>query len=851
MRYLAILSLLCVPLFPGRIEPQSPDGFDLEAYQRFLDDHVDLTPEGLAGLYPGGVFADRAPMDFSKAAYSDSIDAYYQLTEYEKELVRRHGFAVTERVRFPSFGGAFQDIYSKDLPVFVSTDAILHALHMSYDKILIALELQMLRPRLLSLLERLHRSLPALDTRYAGEPRLKPALRDLDVYLTIPRQLLGQQIPPLYPENKATVEELLGYIAAQQAVDYPLFGTSRSIDFSQFTVRGHYTDMEELGQHFKAMMWLGRTEFYLGAPEGVVVNLPEPEDIQRQTLGVALLAELARESETYPLLEEIDSVIRGLVGDSDNLTLPQAQAALEEMQIEGVSQLLEEEVLREFQERAGAKAQQLILSQILLKEGLMSPVDLKPAPAFLLLGQRFILDSYFTANVVFDKIKYQGEPIFRGLPSTLDVLFALGNDAALQLLEGELSQYHYASNLAALRYLVDSIEPGFWGSTLHSGWLNAIRTLNPPAERSGLPPFMQTAAWWQEKMNTQLASWAQLRHDHLLYAKSSYTGGTTCSFPEVYVEPIPPFYRAVAAFARQAAEHFARVPLWDVGMGGNAVDYFNNMAAVCDNLAAIAQKELDRTPLDEAEAKFLKCVLSIESGECVTVYNGWYPGLYYNANDSIEQNLVVADVHTQPTDEVGNMVGNVLHVGTGLPDLAIVVAELPERKQVAFVGPVMSYYEHVSLNFKRLTDEEWEKVYAEPPSFRPDFTRLYLAGREGETTGYGPMLATAVEEDREASLRPLPEDIALAPNFPNPFNAGTFLRFSIGTALAQERVELAIYNLQGQRVRTLVDQSLAAGHYSVRWDGTGENGAPVASGVYSYRLKVGEQEWSDKMSLVR
>ena len=94
--------------------------------------------------------------------------------------------------------------------------------------------------------------------------------------------------------------------------------------------------------------------------------------------------------------------------------------------------------------------------------------------------------------------------VMRMLPSTLDVLFALGNNAADQLLKPDLDQYKYSSNLSALRYLIDSYDPGFWQSTIYDGWLNSIRALNPPADRSSLPPFMQTAAWWQEKMNTQL-----------------------------------------------------------------------------------------------------------------------------------------------------------------------------------------------------------------------------------------------------------------------------------------------------------------------------------------------------------
>lgn len=79
-----------------------------------------------------------------------------------------------------------------------------------------------------------------------------------------------------------------------------------------------------------------------------------------------------------------------------------------------------------------------------------------------------------------------------------------------------------------------------------------IRELNPPNDRSVLPEFMQTAAYWQEKMNSQLASWTELRHDNLLHAKQSYTGGKVCSFPFSYVEPFPEFYNTIKSFASNA-----------------------------------------------------------------------------------------------------------------------------------------------------------------------------------------------------------------------------------------------------------------------------------------------------------
>ena len=69
--------------------------------------------------------------------------------------------------------------------------------------------------------------------------------------------------------------------------------------------------------------------------------------------------------------------------------------------------------------------------------------------------------------------------------------------------------------------------------------------------------------------------------------------------------------------------------------------------------------------------------------------------------------FVVADIHTQPTDEAGNIVGKVLHVGTGSINSALIVAQDPaDGCSTAYIGPVGSYYEHITDNFKRLTDSD-------------------------------------------------------------------------------------------------------------------------------------------------
>ena len=83
----------------------------------------------------------------------------------------------------------------------------------------------------------------------------------------------------------------------------------------------------------------------------------------------------------------------------------------------------------------------------------------------------------------------------------------------------------------------------------------------------------------------------------------------------------------------------------------------------------------------------------------------------------------------------------------------------------------------------------------------------------------------------------VPAEFALAQNFPNPFNASTTIAFQLAFA---SQVELAVYNISGQRVRTLISGSLPAGHHRLQWDGRNDRGEPAASGAYLYQLSAGD-----------
>jgi hypothetical protein len=833
----------------SQIIPQTTQ-FDLNNYKTFLTSNQNMSASGLLSLYDAGKFNKKVESFNENALYLDSISIKYSLTENEKSLLKQNGFLVTERIRQNDFINMFLDIYDKDLPVFISTDAILNALHKSYDLMLKGVEIRYLIPKLEELLEAMYNKFPQLDEKYSANSDLRQMLFDTDVYLTVARKLLDDSSSPFYGENNERISEILKHIGDLNTVSEPFFSeVTRDYDYSQFKVRGHYTDenFPKLAAYFKAMIWLGRTEIYLIAPKTSSFP-PTKKDIQRQIIDSKMISELFSLAGVQPVYTEFEKVISSFVGEQDNVTMPQLNSVFEAAGITEAAQLLDTNKVYEFQDSLITKpfAAQKILSQ-LLESNPYDTEQVKPASAFMLFGQRFVMDSYVTANVVYDKIIFNGAKITRMLPSMLDMLFALGNSSTAQLLTDELDKYLYSSNLAALKYLIDSYGDDFWQSSIYNFWLSSIRALNPPVDRNSLPGFMQTAAWWQEKINTQAASWAELRHDNILYAKQSYTGGYTCSYPYGFVEPIPEFFSALKTLSEKTIEKFQNLSL----SLENEIGHFQYFANCMDTLKSITEKELNASELDEKEKKFLKTVVYQQMG-CGETLDGWYYHLLYKnfiAGDIREPDYIVADYHTSATNEIGEWVGWVKHAGTGMRNLCVVNFNMPGVGDVAFAGPVSSYYEYTTTNFVRLSDEEWVSSYLNSAS-RPDWVNIYLADDEGNKKAEGSKLTTGINQQNEEP-KIIPSSEVIVKNYPNPFNPETVISFTIPLGMQSDYTELNIYNIQGELVNKLFAGKIQPGTYLTKWNGKNSFGQTVSSGIYFYEVSCGGKRVAGKMNLIK
>ena len=101
---------------------------------------------------------------------------------------------------------------------------------------------------------------------------------------------------------------------------------------------------------------------------------------------------------------------------------------------------------------------------------------------------------------------------------------------------------------------------------------------------------------------------------------------------------------------------------------------------------------------------------------------------------------------------------------------------------------------------------------------------------------------------KSEGIRAIPSEYALSQNYPNPFNLSTNIKFALPIA---GQVDLEIFNILGQRIRTLISDNMPAGFHQAVWDGCDETGKPVASGVYFTRLRSGEYLGYRKMMLLK
>lgn len=676
-------------------------------------------PDGAAGFLAAWKPTYRAALGYDplQAVNMATVQASTsKLNDAELAKLGTNGFVISARQTFPTFFNGYSSIYADHLPVFISADSILYAVHKSYDGILKQVEAQLI-PAVAQLLASMHATLA--DAATSGDARLAVARRDVDLFLTVARRLL--QTPtnalssPVLPVAGASPSEADALVAKALAhltdinQSTSLFGVDRVIDWSQFLPRGHYTGDLRFEAYFRCMIWLGRTDLRLIATDAAGAHF------SRRHFDAALEMRLLLDAAGLATWNTVDATLAGFVGESDNMTVRDFDT-LRTVLGDGALDDLEGHTDQELaQGIVDAKVGiQRIASQVIFVGPLGDNLPLDRA--FLFFGQRFVIDSEVFSNVVFDRVLPDPAKLDRRLmPDPLDVAFgALGNTHAAPLLAADLAAHtNYPKALDEARQLVDAHEPAFWAGSLYHAWLASLRAMSPPADlvaAPGIPAAVaRTQPWARRVLNTQLASWAELRHDNLLYAKQSFTAALGCEFPDAYVDPYPELWAALGRYAAKGMQILAGLPSL---VQGSAAAHFTTLATVAARLEDMATRQIAGQAFTGDELAWVNTVVETKTVSIVCYTerrpSGWYVDLFLTTDQAAEYAPTIADVHTDPGS------ARVLHVGTAGPRLMVVTAETCSGPR-AYAGLASAYSETITDNFQRLQDSDWEQMLTGSP----------------------------------------------------------------------------------------------------------------------------------------
>ncbi|MDP3278713.1 MAG: DUF3160 domain-containing protein [Deltaproteobacteria bacterium] len=672
---------------------------------QFQSDHR-LTHDEINAHHPVQ-FAQTPRADLANVPGLDVVTAGpFAPNAAERERLQSHGFVLAPRLRQSNFLQGYTQIFLRDQPVYFSADAITNALHESFDTLITSVEKDALHPALTSALTQIRTQL----SQAQGAALSEETRADLDTYLAITLSALTGQTQPIVANgDNASVTSLTARInAGAGTATVQLLGVDRTVDFSQMQPRGHYTQDPTLQRYFRAVMWLGREGFRLVDVENA------QRVLRRRQVSAALAMRALSSEETRAAINTLEQAITSFAGepealgmrDLDTLSARVAQAG-------GLSALSDPQLLTLLDDIRGVRPR-VATSMLVHPDDFVGTV---PQPVYWsLTPQRYTPDSRVLSMVSYDRV--DGGRVPRMIPSPLDAAFgALGNDYALRLLAPDLQRFGYATELETARVLIDAHEQGYWQGSMYASWMAALRTLSPRqslAHTSTLPVVMQSESWAKRLLNTQLAAWAEVRHDTVLYTAQSYSTIPGCSYPQAYVEPYPELWQALNHWISRAQTLITQTPFRTLTERTRWTHWAEHSARVLQRLQAIAEHEREGLEMTADELAWMNQAVNAREQNVVctsilVVDGGWYYDLFEPRRELGEQRDIVSDVHTTPADEHGNPVGNVLHIGTASPQAMVVLAG-PAGHERAYVGFASSYREHVTTGFARLTDERWRTM---------------------------------------------------------------------------------------------------------------------------------------------
>ncbi len=539
------------------------------------------------------------------------------------------------------------------------------------------LEQSRLLPTLEALVSGLLDAAAAQSAELAGTPLADHASRVEQLYQVAAAELGLDVTPgPLAQQEIDLVSQ-----AAGGSQTSPLLGSP--VDYSLFTPRGHYTRNAGLTRYFLGMTVLGQLAFCLPGTTGC------SDGIDATRLGLLATRPLVADPELTALWRQVYEPTAFLVGLADDYTpaeLADAATGADPGWLDDPSGLADDSAIQ-----ATVAAIQATVAALTATR----QVQINPAYATVrVMGTRFVLDAYVLDQLIYPNVGTPDGP--RELPSGLDTAAVLGSDLARQVLDasGAPAYAHYTEQRDALTTAVANRPTAQWGATVYDAWLYALQPVL--AEHgTAYPDYMRSDVWAAKDLQTGMASYAELKHDTILYAKQARAeaGGEESLTLTNWVEPEPAAFERIAA-----AADLMRRGLDQRGLLTD--DAGTLLTALGDHLtflAGVARTELADGTVSAADNERLR-----DTGGTIEQL------VWLTSDPAADDSMPESDQDAALVADIASSQDRYLELATARFDRLLVVVPTADGGFEVAAGAVNAYREFEST--QRLSDETWRSA---------------------------------------------------------------------------------------------------------------------------------------------
>ncbi len=601
-------------------------------------------------------------------------------SEQEKQLLSQNGFVLME-----SYNSEFFQTYEMNRYMvranYITVDSMMHTYHLYFAHLLKKIEQDHLRNDMLNISNLMLQKAQEHYSVLQGTEWEDAAKTEL-AFFAVGASLLdsGTSIPDAVA---AEVNAELSAISSAENIMYSAVFNNVKEDYTQYIPRGYYDTSEDLKQYFRAMMWYGRMGFR-----------QDNDTLNR----ASVLVTLGMQGEVFEAWAKVYAITSFFAGAADDFGYCEMKPLIDAVYGSDctVETLIGNDALWQTFQSVCKQLPAPAINSVPVYADDSDEEKEAAQKGFRFMGQRFSIDescfTQLTARSVTDRI----------LPDALDFPAALGSDTAYSILQqqGATNYPNYDTQMTKLRDTIQNAPESSWTASLYSAW---IYTLKPMIEEKNdsYPPFMRSDAWKRKELLSFEGSYAELKHDTILYSKQmmgEMGGGEIPEFDDRgYVEAEPVVFSRLKALVSSTATGLAGYGM----ISDQNMQNMNLLADISGKLEVIAQKELNGELPSDEEFDLIRTFGGQLEHFWEEVMDAEYPEESFHSPQE-HPAPIIADIATDPN-------GICLEVGTGKPFEMEVIVEVDGVLKIAS-GPVFSFYQFGYPMNDRLTDSKWRQM---------------------------------------------------------------------------------------------------------------------------------------------